>query len=514
MRWPKVRRTCRIYPPKALPFDLSYNDATGVSVVAPRKAFEHGIVLSAFYKPRGSERRELSLGDAAEIAEGEDRWQGMPKWPENAESATVELLYGETIIDTLSNITRPTDVSQPSDRSALVERGKSQQPMGKRADWEQVGEPLGEGGQSQVLLVRRPSRARERDASIQKIRETNIWGVNQDPLERTRRFAEAICEFGRPESPSELGAMKVFKLRKQSAEGEAQEAQRLKSETTILGQDRLGLPRLLDCNEAEFWIVTEFFSEGTLQDQPVRYRGEAARGLSAFRSLVETVASLHQENIVHRDIKPANVFIRADDLLVLGDFGIAYVPDQSDRATGTGERVGPRDYMPQWGDLGERLEDVRPNFDVYMLGKLLWCMVAGRLRLPREYHNRPDTPEFNLTKIFPKDIDMYLINSILDRCVVEDPAKCLPSAQELLAVVNDALAILKRGGQLLSDNVPRPCRVCGKGFYRPGDPASNRANEIALQHWTLVNQSFQVDGMLSLRLFTCDVCKHVELFSK
>jgi hypothetical protein len=47
--------------------------------------------------------------------------------------------------------------------------------------------------------------------------------------------------------------------------------------------------------------------------------------------------------------------------------------------------------MPQWGDLGERLEHVQPNFDVYMLGKLLWCMVSGRLKLPREYHKKPLT---------------------------------------------------------------------------------------------------------------------------
>ena len=42
--------------------------------------------------------------------------------------------------------------------------------------------------------------------------------------------------------------------------------------------------------------------------------------------------------------------------------------------------------MPQWGDTGDGLDDVKPCFDIYMLGKLLWCMVFGRLRLPREYH--------------------------------------------------------------------------------------------------------------------------------
>ncbi len=31
-------------------------------------------------------------------------------------------------------------------------------------------------------------------------------------------------------------------------------------------------------------------------------------------------------------------------------------------------------YMPPWADIGGRLEKIDSNFDVYMLGKLLWCM--------------------------------------------------------------------------------------------------------------------------------------------
>ena len=120
-----------------------------------------------------------------------------------------------------------------------------------------------------------------------------------------------------------------------------------------------------------------------------------------------TVASLHQGGIVHRDIKPANVFFAKHDELILGDFGIVFLPDHAERVTVTDEKVGPRDYMPQWGDLGARLEDVHTNFHVYMLGKLLWCMVAGRLKLPREYHKRRG---FNLAEMFPNDPAMKIIS--------------------------------------------------------------------------------------------------------
>jgi serine/threonine protein kinase len=81
-----------------------------------------------------------------------------------------------------------------------------------------------------------------------------------------------------------------------------------------------------------------------------------------------------------------------DDELVLGDFGIVFLPSVGEPLTETRERVGPRDYMAPWMDRGERVEDVHTCSDVYMLGKLLWCMISGKLKLSRENHRRK---EFN-----------------------------------------------------------------------------------------------------------------------
>jgi hypothetical protein len=161
--------------------------------------------------------------------------------------------------------------------------------------------------------------------------------------------------------------------------------------------------------------------------------------------------------------------------------------------------------MPPWADRDRRMERVEPNFDVYMLGKLLWCMVAGRLKLFREEHH---SPEFDLTAMFPNDPDMYVINSILDLCIVLKPDDCRQSARALLPAIEEALGILNRGGQLLSEGVPRPCRVCGKGFYRPGGVGSSLDREIKLRAWR-----GQEPVMLTpFRVFTCDSCGHVETF--
>jgi serine/threonine protein kinase len=362
--------------------------------------------------------------------------------------------------------------------------------MLQRDNWEEI-ERLGGGGQSDVFLVRRPERRSERRENLRDIR-------NALDADKRATLATAIYSYARPDTPSELGALKVFKVEGPDKE---QALKRLENEISSLASGIRGLPRLLDSNVTEAWLVTEFFPEGTLERHPDKYKGRPVEALTAFRSLVETVTLLHSNGYVHRDIKPANVFIRKHDELVLGDFGIAFVPGEAERLTDKNERVGPRDYMPQWADLGERLEGVHRNFDVYMLGKLLWCMVSGRQKLPREYQKRLN---FNLAEMYPTNPGMHIINFILDHCVVEDSEKCLHTAEGLLRMVDHLLGILNRGGQLLSEDVPRPCRVCGEGFYTPDK------NRYIGQ--TLYDQDTRSVGAFYAEYFVCSRCGHVELF--
>jgi serine/threonine protein kinase len=298
--------------------------------------------------------------------------------------------------------------------------------------------------------------------------------------------------------------MKIFKIREDG--GEQQALDRLTREMQILQQNRPGLPKLLDSSESERWIVTEYFPRGTVENNISLYKGKPALALKAFLSLVNTVAQLHDEDIVHRDIKPANVFVRQDDDLVLGDFGIVYLPDQPVRLTRTNESVGPHDYMPPWTDVGGRLESVHTNFDVYMLGKLLWCMVSGRLLLQREWFRRPQN---DVCSIFRHDPHTHMINTILDKCVVENPEECI-SIHDLRAMVIANTSSIDQGGQLLQDEVPRPCHVCGVGEYQPelfrrDNPTFN------MRFWNLSGSSGDI-SLATVRLFVCSICGHMAFF--
>jgi len=91
---------------------------------------------------------------------------------------------------------------------------------------------------------------------------------------------------------------------------------------------------------------------------------------------------------------------------------------------------------------------------------------------------------------------MHIANLILDRCIVQREADCLPNAGELLSMVDGYLTRIGNGGQLLGAGVPRPCRVCGIGQYqiRPG-----RFSPLGSPDWCA---------------YACDYCDHIQFFAR
>ncbi len=253
------------------------------------------------------------------------------------------------------------------------------------------------------------------------------------------------------------------------------------------------------------FLVTEYHAGGTLCDHPNRYEGRALETLLAFRPLVEAVSTIHDKGAIHRDIKLNNIFVASDGRLVLGDFGIVIFRDaEGARFTETYERVGSRDWMAPWANSAHRLEleDVNPTLDIYPLGKVLYCMVAGRRSLELWYYDRVaknNRPANNLEHLFPDDLAMSTVNETLAKCVVEEEEHCLKSAKELLRLVDEAITSLSLSGRRLVEGKAWRCQICGKGYYGQGMPLGNYVG---------------LGSVLGrMRLLICNNCGHTEWFA-
>jgi len=260
-------------------------------------------------------------------------------------------------------------------------------------------------------------------------------------------------------------------------------------------QDYPAALRMLEYDSDRHWMVSKYHAAGSLSKRQGMFKGKVYEALQALRPIVDLVAKLHQQRIVHRDIKLQNILVNSSGELVLGDFGIVFL-DAENRPTEILERVGSRDWMAPWAQTGMRVDDVNPSFDVFPLGKLIWTMISGQPMLPYWYYERP---QYDLTRLFPNDPNLHIVNRILNCCVVEHEADCLPDAGALLSMLDEFLSLLGNGGQLLGDGLPRPCRICGVGYY-----------QIAPGRFPLPGGSRHDD----CDVYACDYCDHIQFFGR
>lgn len=278
--------------------------------------------------------------------------------------------------------------------------------------------PLGKGGQGTVYLATDTDRV-----NFDSIRQgliNSIKGISYQstPGPAVTELGDLVVETilrygGQFEVPANCGAVKILHTAEDEEEYVKQLARMKREVKALRSVSHSNVVKILDDKLDSRGFVMEYFPEQPLSKRLTRYKGRFLEALTAFRPLVAAVAELHKIPLVHRDIKPDNVFPCLERGLVLSDFGIVYFADeQHTRVTSILENVGSRDWMPMWAQ-GALVEDVRPSFDVFSLGKLFWAMLSGQPKLLAWYHRKPKN---DLEKLFPEDEQMPWANKILDQC--------------------------------------------------------------------------------------------------
>jgi serine/threonine protein kinase len=127
-----------------------------------------------------------------------------------------------------------------------------------------------------------------------------------------------------------------------------------------------------------FFIVMELLRGATLKD--FLKQRDGARIETKLDLMIQLCAGLgaaHNASVYHRDIKPGNIFVRADGILKILDFGVARLASSS--MTASGFIVGTPDYMsPEQARGGE----IDGRSDIFSAGGVFYFMLTGRKPFP------------------------------------------------------------------------------------------------------------------------------------
>jgi hypothetical protein len=197
---------------------------------------------------------------------------------------------------------------------------------------------------------------------------------------------------------------------------------------------------LLDLDEGARRIVMELAAGGTLRDllrdhgpRPVR------AALERHAQLLSAVAAAHRRGIVHRDIKPGNLLFRRNPdepgvEIVLGDFGIAHLPDAD--VERRADAAGTLAYMAPEQRRGEPV----PRSDVYAAAVVLFEMLTGRAPWTRAVllTGQRTREDFMLARTLSKDWPDDLATGLQDHLLrLGDPSvDTRPDVAHALAEAN------------------------------------------------------------------------------
>ena len=166
------------------------------------------------------------------------------------------------------------------------------------------------------------------------------------------------------------------------------------------------------------------------------------------------LGAAHNASICHRDIKPGNIFVRADGLLKILDFGVARLASSS--MTAAGFIVGTPDYMSPEQARGA---DIDGRSDIFSLGGVFYFMLTGRKPfpasdLPTLFHQiQSEDPPPPLGVDAPPELATLIMKALSKKRETR-----YQTCQELLADLERREAAVPAGGAARDGRAARRCR--------------------------------------------------------
>ena len=198
----------------------------------------------------------------------------------------------------------------------------------------------------------------------------------------------------------------------------------------------------LDQHDGAYFLVMEYvrgfslrelvaFSTGIGEPLPVRPIAHVVRCIADALDYVHRVRGPHRKplGLIHRDVSPSNILLGAEGRIKLSDFGVAGMARDIARP---GTVIGKPRYLPPEARHGEAATQ---SWDVYALGVVLHGALSG----DGDGEQGVSTIGPRLAPLADRRPDCGALAQIVERATARDPASRLQSAEELRALIDDAV---------------------------------------------------------------------------
>lgn len=188
------------------------------------------------------------------------------------------------------------------------------------------------------------------------------------------------------------------------------------------------------------YIVMEFVQGKTLK-QYIREAGviSVSQAVEFMKQIVSGVACAHSYGIIHRDLKPQNILIRADGVVKIMDFGIAYQQDAT-ALTQTNAVMGSVHYLSPEQARGDT---ATVQSDIYALGIVFYEMLTGEVPFVGDsavnivlQHLRDKVPHVgDYNPHVPQSVENVII-----RATAKNPENRYKTAKQMLIDIDSCLS--------------------------------------------------------------------------
>ena len=173
----------------------------------------------------------------------------------------------------------------------------------------------------------------------------------------------------------------ALKLLRPGLDSELDQA-RFRHERQILASlNHPNIARLFDGGVTEDgvpYLVLEYIEGLPIDRYCAEHELSPLQRLSLFLPVLDASQYAHRNLVVHRDLKPSNIFVTADGVVKLLDFGLAKLLDSSADDGVTLTQTGQRWMTPEYAAPEQvRAEQATTLTDVYQLGAVLYELLAG-----------------------------------------------------------------------------------------------------------------------------------------